>query len=143
MNKIINNFFLFFPVLLFFSFSYKIEDNKIIIKLDKNDTLVKKILLEEIGNEFYDNKTYVKNKYKEENIDLCFSIEKPKFYRFYCLKPEIESVLIYVTPGDTITYKLEKNNSILFEGKNSAHYNFFKKLNELNVKCATKCANFF
>lgn len=134
MNKIINNFFLFFLVLLFFSFSYKIEDNKIIIKLDKNDTLVKKILLEEIGNEFYDNKTYVKNKYKEENIDLCFSIEKPKFYRFYCLKPEIESVLIYVTPGDTITYKLEKNNSILFEGKNSAHYNFFKKLNELNVK---------
>uniref|UniRef100_UPI004049C058 TlpA family protein disulfide reductase n=1 Tax=Flavobacterium sp. TaxID=239 RepID=UPI004049C058 len=46
------------------------------------------------------------------------------------MKPQTVPYLIYVSPNDSVSYYLDENNSIVFEGKNVSHYMFFKKLND-------------
>lgn len=107
----------------------KQEYNKIVnLQIAKNDTLLSAVNLEEFQNEFFTQPT-VRSKKNGGDLDFNFSLETPKLYRLNALKPATSPVIIFVQPGDSINYKLGADNSIIFEGKNAAHYNFFKKIN--------------
>ncbi len=99
-------------------------------KIDKSDMLLRTVNLEEFQNEFFDGNPIIKSKDKSENIDLKISLSTPKLFRFYSLKPQTSPLIIFVQPGDSLTYKLGENNSIIFEGKNACHYNFFNRIND-------------
>ena len=89
---------------------------------------------EEGQNEFPDQSPLMKSKKENENLDFTFNLSNPKLFRIYCLKPTTAPIIVYITPGDTITYKLDEKKSIVFQGKNAVHYNFFKKLNDLGLR---------
>ena len=111
-------------------FSIKQElQKKVYLKVEKNDTILKSIILEQFQNEFFNDPFLSKSISDNENIDLEFSLSTPKLFRFYSLKPQTAPLLIFVQPGDSVSYKLAENNSISFEGKNAFHYNFFNKIN--------------
>lgn len=101
------------------------------LNAEKSDTIMKWVILEENENQFSTQSILKKYENKSEDLDIIFNLSNPKLFRFYCLKPQTSPAIVYITPGDTISYKLDKNNSIIFEGRNAVHYNFSKKLNDL------------
>lgn len=104
------------------------------LKAKKNDTIMKMINLDEFQSEFSSQSFLVKSKNENENLDLTFKLSSPKLFRFSCLIPQTIPLIVYVNPGDTITYKIDEKNAIVFEGNNASHYNFFKKLNDLELR---------
>ncbi|MBU2938477.1 TlpA family protein disulfide reductase [Lacinutrix sp. C3R15] len=90
-------------------------------------------MLDETNIEFTNQPFLLKTKNEEENLNLSFNLESPRLFKFYSFKPMSTPFLIYVTPGDTLSYKLD-DVSITFKGRNSAHYNFFKELNDLKLE---------
>lgn len=134
MKMIFNFWFFNFIILPFFSYSTTNSENNVLLKLDKNDTIIKKIIVEEIENEFYDNIIFSKSKLINQDLVISFNLNESKFFRFNCLIPQISPILVYISPGDTIVFKIQKDNSILFEGNNSSHYNFYSRLNNYSEK---------
>ncbi|WP_452228602.1 TlpA family protein disulfide reductase [Lacinutrix sp. MEBiC02404] len=96
-----------------------------------SDTILKSVLLDETNVE-YTNKPFLL-KSKKENLNLSFNLKTPRLFRFYSFEPMSNPFIIYVTPGDTLSYRLEKQ-VIVFKGTNAAHYNFFKELYDLKFE---------
>jgi thiol-disulfide isomerase/thioredoxin len=101
----------------------------IYIKVDKKDILLNTVILEEFKNEFFNESSIIKSKSETENLDFELTLSTPKLFRFYSIKPQSAPLLIFIQPGDSVSYHLAENNSIIFEGKNASHYNFFTKIN--------------
>jgi thiol-disulfide isomerase/thioredoxin len=101
----------------------------IYIKVDKKDILLNTVILEEFKNEFFNESSIIKSKSETENLDFELTLSTPKLFRFYSIKPQTAPLLIFIQPGDSVSYHLAENNSIIFEGKNASHYNFFTKIN--------------
>ncbi|WP_418510629.1 TlpA family protein disulfide reductase [Corallibacter sp.] len=99
----------------------------------KNDTLIKSVLLDETNVEFNNEFSMLKRKSDKEDLNFHFNLETPRLFKFYSFEPMSIPFMVYVTPGDSLVYRLE-NNTIIFKGTNAAHYNFFKELNDLNLK---------
>ncbi|MBU2922370.1 hypothetical protein KO504_13535 [Winogradskyella psychrotolerans] len=91
------------------------------------DTLIESVLLDETHIEFNKQSFLLKTKNEDENLNFSFKLESPRLFRFASFKPSSIAFFIYVTPGDTLSYKLD-NSIITFNGNNEAHYNFFKEL---------------
>jgi len=96
------------------------------------DTLIESVLLDETHIEFNKQSFLLKAKNEDENLNFSFKLESPRLFRFASFKPSSIAFFIYVTPGDTLSYKLD-NSIITFNGNNEAHYNFFKELYNLNL----------
>lgn len=105
--------------------------NNVHLFSSKSDTIIERVILDEHQNEF-SNQNFIKD-IKNEKLNFMLNLSKPKLFRFYSLKPQTAPSIIYVSPNDSITYKLDSNNTIVFEGKNAAQYNFFNKLNASNL----------
>lgn len=104
---------------------------KVSISINKNDTIIKQAILEEYQNEL-SIQNYI-NGINNESLNFIFNLTEPKLFRLYSLKPQTVPSIVYVSPNDSITYKLSSNNTFFFEGKNAAHYNFFNKLYALKL----------
>ena len=102
---------------------------KIYIKVDKKDILLNTVILEEFQNEFFNESSKIKSKSETENLDFELTLSTPKLFRFYSIKPQTAPLLIFIQPGDSVSYHIAENKSIIFEGKNASHYNFFTKIN--------------
>jgi thiol-disulfide isomerase/thioredoxin len=102
---------------------------KIYIKVDKKDILLNTVILEDFQNEFFNESSKIKSKSETENLDFELTLSTPKLLRFYSIKPQTAPLLIFIQPGDSVSYHLAENKSIIFEGKNASHYNFFTKIN--------------
>jgi thiol-disulfide isomerase/thioredoxin len=96
------------------------------------DTLMKSLLLDETHNEFNNQFFLLKTKKEQENLSFSFNLKTPRLFKFYSFKPMSIPFTIYVTPGDTLSYKLD-NSIITFKGTNASHYNFFKELYALKL----------
>lgn len=104
-----------------------ISNSKTFLISDEKDTIIKTIVLQDYFNEF--KETEVSN-----NIDLELEISESKLFRFYAFDPVSIPSTIFITPGDSIKYKYDIiKKTIVFEGINSAHYNFFNSLSELKL----------
>ncbi|PRZ22916.1 TlpA family protein disulfide reductase [Flavobacterium granuli] len=103
------------------------------LNIEKSDTILKWVILAEDQNDDFKESSLTKSKNENENLDFVFGLSAPKIFRFYGLKPMTAPRLVYITPGDSITYKLNDKNILVFEGPNAAHYNFFTKLDELHL----------
>ena len=110
-----------------------IEQSNVYLNINDKDSIIKMVYLEEIQDEFFDKNFLSKSKSENEKLDVSLYLLKPKIYRISSFKPQSKPTLIYVSPGDSLTYKLDNNNTIVFEGKNAAQYNFFNELNNLGV----------
>lgn len=125
--------FIFSLVALSFLFGFKsnmfANKHKTFLVSDKNDTLVKTVTLHDHFNEFIET-------IEERNkLDIELTIEKPKLYRFYSLEPASYPSIILITPGDSVQYKYDSiKKRFFFEGNNAAHYNFFSRLDEAELR---------
>ena len=106
-----------------------VNKENIHIQIDKKDKILNTVILEEFQNEFFNESSKIKSKSENENLDFELTLATPKLFRFYSIKPQTAPLLIFIQPGDSVYYHLAENNSIIFEGKNASHYNFFTKLN--------------
>jgi thiol-disulfide isomerase/thioredoxin len=122
----------FFTIL--FAFSTFCLGQNVSLNLDKSDTIIKIVNLEDFQNEFSTKPFLTKSKNNSENLNLEFSLATPNLFRFSSLQPQTASLIVLATPGDEINYKLDNNNQIIFEGQNASHYNFFRKLNNSQIK---------
>lgn len=102
----------------------------------KNDTIIKSVLLDETNIEFNNQFFLLKTKSDSEDLNFRFNLESPRLFRFYSFKPMSIPFMVYITPGDSLVYRLE-NNTIIFKGTNAAHYNFFKELYDLKLDFPT------
>jgi thiol-disulfide isomerase/thioredoxin len=92
-----------------------------------NDSVISWATLDENNNRFI----YLpdsRNKEEGKHLDFSFELATPRLLRMHAIKPMTIPVLIYVQPGDSVTYKKGADNFLVFEGKNAAHYNFFQKI---------------
>lgn len=141
MKKILTMFLLISLLLVSYGFkATKIKQQNpktVSIKINKSDTIMKWGILEEGQNDIFDQFSLSKSINENEKLDFTFNLDSPKLFTFNCLKPQTKPVTIYITPGDTITYKLNDKNVIVFEGNNASHYNFFNKLNDLGFNLPT------
>jgi thiol-disulfide isomerase/thioredoxin len=113
-----------------FVFSQQESTKSTYLKVEKNDTVFKRVFLQELKNEFYMDVFFDKSKNETGNIDIEFTIATPTLFRFYSLEPQTLPLIVFIQPGDLIYYKLAENNLMSFEGKNAGHYNFFAKLSD-------------
>jgi len=97
------------------------------LKIDSNDTVMKSVLLQEFNNDFL-SPSVIRAKDGTNDLNFKVNLAEPKFFRFYSFKPSSVPLLIYVEPGDSVTYKLGQDKSMVFEGKNANQYNFFSTL---------------
>ena len=98
----------------------------------EHDTIMQSVLLNETNIEFNKKPFLLEYKSKNKKVAFNFDLKKPRLFRFSSFDPPSASNIIYISPGDTLNYKLE-NGAIVFGGKNAAHYNFFKELNDLKL----------
>lgn len=103
-------------------------DKAVHLSVDRNDTILQAVILDEVKNYFFDN-SVMKSKKQISDLDYTFNLSAPRLFRMYCYKPASRVLFIFVQPGDSVTYKLDKSKNIIFEGKNAAHYNFFSTIN--------------
>ena len=96
------------------------------------DTLIKSVLLDETHIEFNNNFFLLKTKSDKEDLNFRFNLKEPRLFSFSSFRPSSFSFYVYITPGDSLSYKLE-NKRITFKGDNEAHYNFFKALYDLKL----------
>ncbi|WP_053976139.1 TlpA family protein disulfide reductase [Mangrovimonas xylaniphaga] len=99
------------------------------VNLYSGDTLFKTVLLDYAFTELDKPPYLLKSIANQESLNFSFDLDGPKLFRFYGYDPQSYPFYIYVTPGDSLSYRLE-NQMIVFEGRNAAHYNFFKTLFE-------------
>lgn len=112
------------------------DKNKVNIYTEKNDTLIKSVVIEEFTNEFTDRPFLIKIKEKKENLNISFNLIEPKFFKITTLIPQSIPLIVYISPGDSICFKFSEN-FLIFEGKNSINYNFFKNLYQLKLNYPT------
>jgi thiol-disulfide isomerase/thioredoxin len=128
--KILLNFItIIYLALIIPGFYMPVNKENIHIQIDKKDKILNTVILEEFQNEFFNESSKIKSKSETENLDFELTLSTPKLFRFYSIKPQTAPLLIFIQPGDSVNYHLAENNSIIFEGKNASHYNFFTKLN--------------
>jgi thiol-disulfide isomerase/thioredoxin len=99
---------------------------------DKNDTLINKVLVDELANDFF-SPFLIRSKDEEESLEFGFSLTEPKLFKFYSLTPFSMPNVVFITPGDSINYQVGEDKHFVFKGKNQAHYNFFAELNKLKL----------
>lgn len=139
-QKIIAFLLLAFIAIIFFIIN-PLEENKIEKEVSnsvylyperENDTLLKSVLLDETNIEFNKTAFLLKDRRKNEELTFSFDLKQPKLFKFYSFEPSSVPFIVYITPGDSLKYRLD-NKEITFEGNNEAHYNFFKELYSLNI----------
>ncbi|MGG7035724.1 MAG: TlpA family protein disulfide reductase [Flavobacterium sp.] len=111
-----------FPTILFGQDKLKTEQNVLFHSAD-NDTSVEIIAVNARDREFSDEPIYAE-KGEHGNIAFSFPLNNPQLFYINAVKPPTGIAYVYITPGDTIAFK-RKETTIVFEGKNAAHYNFF------------------
>lgn len=99
---------------------------------NKNDTLIKKVIVDELANEFF-SPFLIRSKDEKESLEFEFSLTEPKLFKFYSLTPFSMPNVVFITPGDSIVYQLGEDKHFVFKGSNQAHYNFFAELNKLKL----------
>ena len=99
------------------------------LRISKSDTIIKTVIFNEFRNEFYDPEMPIDIS-SFSSGKLTVHINQPKIFQFYGFKPSTPALLVYVSPGDDVSFFIGKTGKIIFEGKNAAHYNFFSELNE-------------
>ena len=90
---------------------------KIYIKVDKKDILLNTVILEEFQNEFFNESSKIKSKSETENLDFELTLSTPKLFRFYSIKPQTAPLLIFIQPGDSVSYHIAENKSITLSSK--------------------------
>lgn len=108
------------------------DKNNVNLYTQKNDTLIRSVVIEECTNEFSDSPFIFKTKKNNENLNISFNLIEPKFFKITTLIPQSIPLIIYISPGDSICFKLNEN-LLMFEGKNSINYNIFNYLNQLKL----------
>ncbi|MCF1420898.1 TlpA family protein disulfide reductase [Mangrovimonas futianensis] len=96
------------------------------------DTIIQSVLLDETHIEFNEGFFLLKTKNEKQDLNFRFQLKEPRLFKFYSFKPMSMPFMVYVTPGDTLSYSLE-DKAITFHGNHEAHYNFFKDLSEINL----------
>jgi thiol-disulfide isomerase/thioredoxin len=104
--------------------AYLISDNK--------SSKINTVILQENHDDFSDFSDLIKSLDHNPNLDFNITLSEPKLFQFYCMKPQTAPVLIYISPGDTISYSLDDANLIVFKGKKRANYQFFQNLENKN-----------
>lgn len=97
------------------------------------DTIIKSVLLNETNIEFENQYFLLKTKSDTEDLNLRFDLKAPRLFKFYSFNPMSIPYMVYISPGDSLSYKLE-NQRITFKGNHEAHYNFFKSLSDLKLE---------
>lgn len=111
-------------------FSQQEPPKLVYLKAEKNDTVFKRVFLQELKNEFYNDSYLDKTKSETGSIDIEFSLAAPKLFRFYSFEPQTIPLIVFIQPGDVVYYKLAANNLLTFEGDNAGYYNFFSKVSD-------------
>lgn len=105
------------------------EPKEVYLYLKDNDTLLKSVVLDITDrNDFRSANSFIKNKENHKEIAFSFPLSHPTLLCIKGIYSFAFPLMIYVTPGDTISFSADKNHKIVFEGKNAAHYNFFAQL---------------
>lgn len=98
----------------------------------KNETVIKKVLVDELSNDLF-SPFLLRSKDNRESLEIEFSLTKARLFKFYSLTPFSMPNVVFITPGDSISYQLGEDKYLIFKGKNEAHYNFYAALNKLNL----------
>jgi thiol-disulfide isomerase/thioredoxin len=99
---------------------------------NKNDTLIKKVLVDELANDLF-IPFLIRSKDEKESLEFEFSLMEPKLFKFYSLTPFSMPNVVFITPGDSINYQLGEDKHFVFKGKNQAHYNFHAEIHKLKL----------
>ena len=135
MNKFLRTTFLL--VLIIFVWQCRTKEHmskpqSVYFTPNKNDTLINKVLVDELANDFL-SPFLIRSKDEKESLEFEFSLTQPKLFKFYSLTPFSMPNVVFITPGDSINYQIGEDKHFVFKGKNQAHYNFFSELNKLKL----------
>ncbi len=135
MNKFLRTTFLI--VLIIFVWQCRTKERmskpqSVYFAPNKNDTLINKVLVDELANDFL-SPFLIRSKDEKESLEFEFSLTEPKLLKIYSLTPFSMPNVVFITPGDSINYELGEDKHFVFKGKNQAHYNFFAELNKLKL----------
>jgi thiol-disulfide isomerase/thioredoxin len=122
-TKTIKNIFAFLFLFLFVSINAQVSNNNIYLKLSKNDTLLNRAYLDTTNLEFGED--VIKIKTNENKSTFSLYLKKPKLVLFV---GGVQAIDLFIIPGDSLSFHIDTNKRLVFEGKNAAHYNYFNKL---------------